>query len=147
MYLYLPIKACIDVNICRDERHRTEYKVSRSGKGKHAVTHYLVEKTFCKGTASLIQCQLETGRTHQIRVHFKHKDIPIIGDQVYCINPLHRIIKMPHEIRGLLQNMKRQALHAECLGFVHPSTQEYMEWHSPIPEDMQNLIDAMEKFS
>ena len=139
-----PIKSSIDINICRDEKNRTEYRVSRSGKGKSAVTHYLVEKTFCNDAVSMIKFRLETGRTHQIRVHCQHKNIPIIGDPVYCSNANHRIAKLPsEEIRIVLHAMKRQALHASCLGFIHPSTNEYMEWSSPMPEDMQNIIQIL----
>ena len=96
--------------------------------GKEAVTHYKVMKRFRNYT--YIQSQLETGRTHQIRVHMSSKNHPILGDNLY--GPL----KCPFSLEG-------QTLHAKVLGFIHPTTKEYMEFETEIPEDIQKLIETV----
>lgn len=98
--------------------------------GREAVTHYRVLKRF--GNYTHIECELETGRTHQIRVHMSSIGHPILGDEVY--GPA----KCPFRLQG-------QTLHARILGFVHPSTGRYMEFEAPIPEYFQNLLVRLEK--
>lgn len=112
----------IDEPIGRHPRERKKMAVVADG--KPAVTHYRVLKKFPKHTH--IQVQLETGRTHQIRVHMTHLRHPIVGDQTYAPRIQH---KFP-----------RQALHAKSLSLIHPRTGLDIGWESPIPEDMQNLI-------
>ncbi len=108
--------------------------------GKHAVTHYRLEQHFKHHT--LIRVKLETGRTHQIRVHMAHIRYPLVGDQVYGGR-----FQMPAEcsdkLEALLRNFKRQALHAVKLGLEHPHSGEYCQWEQPLPEDMQLLLDAL----
>ncbi|OEY86517.1 RNA pseudouridine synthase [Wolbachia pipientis] len=108
--------------------------------GKSAITHYSVKKPI--GKASLVNCKLETGRTHQIRVHMSHIGHSIVGDQVYGKNSSKsaRYAKQSH----FICNFKRQALHAYKLGFYHPKSQEYIEFKSDLPYDMKTLISEFE---
>ena len=98
--------------------------------GKEAVTHYKVLERF--GQATYIECRLETGRTHQIRVHMASLGHPLLGDTVYGSS------KNPYHLHG-------QALHAMILGFIHPVTEEYMEFEAPIPEYFSKLLDKLRK--
>ncbi|WP_203246161.1 RluA family pseudouridine synthase [Sporosarcina beigongshangi] len=117
----------IDAPIGRDQRDRQSMAIV--DKGKHAVTHFKVLERF--GNYTLVECRLETGRTHQIRVHMKYIGYPLVGDPKY--GP-----KKTLEFGG-------QVLHAGTLGFNHPTTGEYMEFSSPLPEDFQALIDKLRK--
>lgn len=108
--------------------------------GKEAITHYRLEQRFKRHT--LIRCKLETGRTHQIRVHMAHINYPLVGDPVYGGR-----FQMPAEcgpaLAEALRNFKRQALHAAKLGLEHPETGDYCEWEQELPEDMANLIKLL----
>jgi 23S rRNA pseudouridine1911/1915/1917 synthase len=108
--------------------------------GKHAVTHYRVQQRFRHHTH--IRCNLETGRTHQIRVHMAHIRHPLIGDPVYGGR-----LKLPKgatpELLEALHSFKRQALHAGSLGFIHPETEEFVSWQVDMPEDMQALLTVL----
>lgn len=130
----------IDEPIGRHPTDRLRYAVNRDG--KEAVTHYRVISRFKRHTH--IQVKLETGRTHQIRVHMAHVNFPLLGDQLYSGR-----FKMPakcgEELEAVLRSFKRQALHAAKLGLVHPTTDEYMEWEQPLPEDMVVLLAALAK--
>lgn len=130
----------IDEPIGRHPTDRLRYAVNRDG--KEAVTHYRVISRFKRHTH--IQVKLETGRTHQIRVHMAHVNFPLLGDQLYSGR-----FKMPakcgEELEAVLRGFKRQALHAAKLGLVHPKTGEYMEWEQPLPEDMVLLLAALAK--
>jgi len=109
-------------------------------RGKPAVTHYRVEERF--RAHSLVRVTLETGRTHQIRVHMAYVHFPLLGDPVYGGR-----LKLPRGCGpGLveaLRGFRRQALHAARLGLVHPHSGEYLEWESPLPADMQGLLAAL----
>jgi len=110
--------------------------------GKHAVTHYRLEKRFKRNT--LVRVKLETGRTHQIRVHMAYINYPLVGDQVYGGRfqmPANCSEQLEVELRGF----KRQALHATKLGLQHPETDEYCEWELAMPDDMVSLIKAIEQ--
>lgn len=108
--------------------------------GKEAVTHYRIRERF--RAHSLIQCNLETGRTHQIRVHMAHVGHPLVGDQLYG-NGLRLPRGASQELIDALRGFRRQALHAEKLGFDHPITGEYLEFDSPRPADQDVLIEAL----
>lgn len=120
-------------------RHPTE-RLRQSGKarhGKHAVTRWRVKERY--GRISLLELRLETGRTHQIRVHLTESGFPLLGDQLYPDGG--RINNLPDtQLRGMINKLGRQALHARTLGFIHPSSGEYMEFSSGLPEDMAGLI-------
>ncbi|WP_019242382.1 MULTISPECIES: RluA family pseudouridine synthase [Bacillus] len=117
----------IDAPIGRDKQDRQSMTVVPDG--KHAVTHFEVVETFKNFT--LVECQLETGRTHQIRVHMKYIGYPLAGDPKY--GP-----KKTLDLGG-------QALHAGVLGFIHPRTKEYLEFNAPLPEYFTNLLSKLRK--
>lgn len=125
-------------------RHPIQRKLMAvlSAGGKRAITHYRVLKRYPHHTH--IKVNLETGRTHQIRVHMAHIGFPLVGDQTY--GNRFKIPKgaSPHLIDAL-KNFPRQALHAARLGLEHPGTGEYVEWTAPLPADFQNLVDALDK--
>lgn len=129
----------VDAPIGRHATQRVKMAVPPIG-GKDAVTHYRVIKRFAHFTH--IQCKLETGRTHQIRVHMAHIKYPLVGDALYAGRP-----KIPPAASELLlnnlQQFKRQALHARSLGLYHPETDEYIEWEEPLPEDMLHLLEVL----
>lgn len=129
----------VDQPIGRHPHARTKMAVVK--KGKPAVTHYEVLERF--GTNSYVRCNLETGRTHQIRVHMQHIKGPLVGDPVYGIGNIipHRM--MTGVLREAVQNFKRQALHAVKLGLIHPKTNEPIEWQVDIADDMKVLLEAM----
>lgn len=128
----------VDEPIGRHPTDRKRYVVRQSG--KEAVTHYRVVQRFKHYT--LIQLQLETGRTHQIRVHMAHIRYPLLGDPVYGgrfqLSP-----QCTPELEQVLRGFKRQALHAARLGLQHPETDDYMEWEQPMPDDMVQLVQAL----
>jgi 23S rRNA pseudouridine1911/1915/1917 synthase len=97
----------------------------------------------------MVECRLETGRTHQIRVHLAHIGCPLLGDPLYGKQRAFLTSKDPNEaiVKTAIGNLKRQALHAASLGFKHPITKEFMLFESPIPNDMSELIIALEKLN
>ena len=122
----------VDEPIGRHPSNRVKMAVVESG--KPAVTHYRVERAFPGCT--LLRCSLETGRTHQIRVHMAYLKHPLVGDSVYLKGPQ----KCAPQLRELLVGFPRQALHATRLALVHPTSGERMEWHAPMPDDMRQLL-------
>jgi 23S rRNA pseudouridine1911/1915/1917 synthase len=122
-----PASGIIDAPLGRDVRARTRMAVSH--RGKPARTSFRVLERF--GRAALVQCKLDTGRTHQIRVHFQHIRHPLVGDPVYRRGTRH----------GLA--FPRQALHAAELALIHPRTGERMSWHSPPPRDFRQLLESL----
>ena len=108
--------------------------------GREAVTHYEVRETFNghdgKPVASLLACQLETGRTHQIRVHLAHIGHPLLGDSVYGPHFKTKANQLGPESQAALAALGRQALHAYLLVLEHPRTGDVLHWESPLPEDL-----------
>lgn len=131
----------IDAPIGRHPVHRMRQAVMDidSDKGKEAITHYRVAERFRAHT--LVNVQLETGRTHQIRVHMAHINYPLVGDPVYG-GRLRIPPGITPEFDAILRKFKRQALHAASLGFEHPLTGEHVSWKAELPVDMQRLLDA-----
>ena len=125
--------------IGRHSHARTKMAISRTG--KPAVTHYEVLERF--GTNTYVRCQLETGRTHQIRVHMQFLKAPIVGDNVYGIGNIIPHKQMTQTLRDAVTNFNRQALHAIKLGLIHPKTNEFMEWQTELADDMKALLEAM----
>ena len=126
--------------------HAREKRAVRTG-GREAVTHWeLIERytgSDGKLVASLIACTLETGRTHQIRVHLAHIGHPILGDETYATGFKTKASRLPEAARAALAALGRQALHAELLAFEHPETGEVMEFRSPLPADLAALRKAL----
>ena len=120
--------------------------VVKSG-GRTAITHYRVEARYgpegASPVAALIDCRLETGRTHQIRVHLASIGHPVIGDRTYGAGFATKAAKLPDPARGVAADFARQALHAWLLGFEHPETGEEMRFESPLPDDMDLLMRAL----
>jgi 23S rRNA pseudouridine1911/1915/1917 synthase len=127
----------VDAPIGRHSRDRLKMAVVGGGAGKPAVTHYRVEEQF--RFHSLLECKLETGRTHQIRVHMAHIGFPIEADAVYG-KGLKGLNVALHEV---VSKFGRQALHAKALAFAHPRTQKMVAVTSALPDDLANLIDAV----
>ena len=134
----------IEGNIGRDPRNRLRMNVfpPDSEIGKSAVTHYRILERF--GYVTLVECILETGRTHQIRAHMKHIGHPLFGDERYGGTEILRG-QRSSTYKAFIQNCfkvcNRQALHAKTLGFIHPTTGQQMDFTSDLPNDMQQLID------
>ncbi len=132
----------IEGNIGRHPVDRKRMAVVEGG--KHAITHYRIEQRFTGYT--LLRVSLETGRTHQIRVHMSWKHKPIVGDHVYGGRP--KVAgKISAELRDYLLHFPRQSLHATQLGLDHPETGEWVQWQRPIPDDMQELVDKLAEAS
>ena len=136
-------------NIGRDPNDRLRFKVFPDGdQGKHAVTHFKVLERF--GYVTVVECQLETGRTHQIRVHFNYIGHPLFNDERYDGATIRKgtiYAKYKQFIENCFKLLPRQALHAKILGFTHPRTKEMLHFDSEIPADMQALIDKWRKYS
>jgi len=131
-----PLKGTVEGNIGRSKFDRKKMALCQTG-GKKAITHYEVIEAFGLYAAK-VRCRLETGRTHQIRVHLSSIGHHLIGDKVY--SPSGRdFVKVPVEIREYVQNFGRQALHAATLGFVHPKTGNSLFFESPLPADLEKL--------
>jgi 23S rRNA pseudouridine1911/1915/1917 synthase len=129
----------VDQPIGRHPHARTKMAVVR--RGRPAVTHYEVLERF--GTNTYMRCRLETGRTHQIRVHMQYLKAPIVGDPQYGIGNIIPHKQMAEVLRETVSAFGRQALHAIKLGLVHPLTNEFMEWQIDLAEDMKGLLEAM----
>ncbi|MGE4408947.1 MAG: RluA family pseudouridine synthase [Sphingobium sp.] len=130
-----PLSGTIDTWIGRSDRDRKKMAVQSEGRGKHAVTHYRVLETL--SASALVECRLETGRTHQVRVHMSHIGHPLLGDPVY---------RTRAKALGTILNalaFHRQALHAASLGFIHPVTSQRLDFESPLPADMQQLLSRL----
>ncbi len=127
-------------------RHPTQRKKmsGKATKNKRAVTHWKTLKQYNSSRISLIELQLETGRTHQIRVHFAEANCPLIGDPLYG-NRSRTIALKDMVLRNLIDQLLGQALHAKLLGFIHPTSKKYMEFSSPIPEPFQNIITQLDQ--
>jgi 23S rRNA pseudouridine1911/1915/1917 synthase len=118
-------------------------KMSGSARhGKHAVTHWKVTGRY--GPVTSVELRLETGRTHQIRVHLSEAGFPLLGDPVYGGSGRLSGLKDP-TLQALIRKLGRQALHARTLGFLHPASGEYLEFSSPLPEDMAKILEHLEK--
>lgn len=142
----------IDAPLERSNRNREKMAVVKEGRGREAITHItLIERypPLLKGLdeteplASLVECRLETGRTHQIRVHMSHIGHPLLGDQLYGSGFATKASRLPEDAREALIALGRQALHAAVLGFEHPVTGEEMLFESDPPADFANLQAAL----
>lgn len=136
-------------NIGRDPNDRMRFKVFPDGDhGKHAVTHYKVLERF--GFVTVVECRLETGRTHQIRVHFNYIGHPLFNDERYDGAEIRQgtiYAKYRQFIENCFKLCPRQALHARLLGFIHPGTGKHILFESELPQDMSALIEKWRKYS
>ena len=141
----------IDAPLARSPNNRKKRAVVKDShaEAKNAVTHYKVRSGLGKDAdglpiASLVECRLETGRTHQIRVHMSHIGHPLIGDQEYGKHFQTKENTLPEPSRVIVREFKRQALHAAILGFSHPVTAEKLKFEAPLPEDFRQLLASFE---
>ncbi len=138
----------IEGNIGRSLKNRKRMQVFPEGDfGKHAVTNYKLLKEF--GYVSLVECKLETGRTHQIRVHFRYIGHPVFGDPEYDGDRIWKgttFTKYKQFVQNCFKILPRQALHARSLGFIHPVSGEKLYFEAPLPEDMQTVLDKWEHY-
>ena len=143
------LKGTIDAPLGRAaDRTRRAVKRESSEDAREAITHYEVVERFLEmpdatAQACLVECRLETGRTHQIRVHMAHLGHPLIGDPDYGAAFKTKANLLPEAAKAVVNGFHRQALHAYLLQFEHPSTGEVMHFEAPIPEDMEFVIDKL----
>jgi 23S rRNA pseudouridine1911/1915/1917 synthase len=143
------IKGTIDAPLDRSAINREKQAV-RDG-GRDAITHWEMrerydgpdDKSAGLPVASLLACMLETGRTHQIRVHLAHIGHPIMGDETYATGFKTKVTRLGDKARAAVEALGRQALHAAVLGFTHPVSGETLRFESPLPADMQDLIGSL----
>lgn len=138
----------IDINLGRSEKdRRVTVAIEDGSRGRTAVTHYKVLKEL--RYISLIQCNLETGRTHQIRAHFKHIGHPLFNDATYGGSSVvkgTRFSKYKSFVDNAFKMIPRQALHAKSLGFIHPRTKKFVQFESELPQDFQNALTKWEEY-
>ena len=142
----------IDVPLGRSTKNRQKIAVVPQqqydqGRGKYAITHYELMETYFDTDGmvrvGLMRCKLETGRTHQIRVHLAHIHHPLLGDHTYGAGFKASARNLPQKAQTALVNLNRQALHAAMLGFEHPATGEEMRFESKLPDKLQHLLDQL----
>ncbi|PIP80818.1 MAG: 23S rRNA pseudouridine(1911/1915/1917) synthase RluD [Gammaproteobacteria bacterium CG22_combo_CG10-13_8_21_14_all_40_8] len=136
---HVPEIGTIRTDMGRHPVHRVKMAVVMNG--KPAITHYQVEQYY--RSHSLVRVKLETGRTHQIRVHMTHLGHPLVGDPMYGGRPSIPM-SASNALVEAIKNFPRQALHARKLGLEHPTSGEWMEWETPVPEDMATLLSVLE---
>ena len=137
-----PLNGRIEGNIARSKFDRKKMAISESG-GKYAATNYKTLQTY-KNAASMVQCNLETGRTHQIRVHLSAQGHALIGDKVYVKNKKSEVA-LPAELKTYVNTFPRQALHAKSLDFIHPRSRQFMQFDSELPADLQELYAVLKR--
>jgi 23S rRNA pseudouridine1911/1915/1917 synthase len=137
----LPPEGVIEGNIGRSPRNRKKMAMVKSG-GRAARTHYRVREHLAEGCWSLVECRLETGRTHQIRVHLTARGHTVVGDPLYGGTRRNSALALPQKAALALENWRRQALHAFRLGFKHPLSGELIELECDPPDDMLALLAA-----
>ncbi len=143
-----PLSGKISTLISRDKKNRQLMTVSDVN-GKKAITNYKTIKVFNLKDIpkiSLIECELETGRTHQIRVHLKYRGVSLLGDKQYGKKNL-KFKKVNNDFLSKLKNLSGQALHAKTLEFYHPKTKKWMSFDSELPQSFNNLLELLENFS
>ena len=145
----------IVANLERSQRNREKIAIVPEGRGREAITHYRVERSYDgltaagdaqSNVASLVECRLETGRTHQIRVHMASIGHPLLGDRTYGSGFRTKTAHLGADAQRRLAELgNRQALHAAVLGFEHPQTRQAMRFESPLPSDLETLREALQR--
>ena len=138
-------RGLVDAALARSLHNREKITVVAGERGRYAITHYQVLEALPPEApvTSLVRCELETGRTHQIRVHMAHIGHPLLGDDVYGSGFKTKANRLSEEQQSALRALNRQALHAAILGFEHPGTGEFLRFESPVPGDMAALLAAL----
>ncbi len=141
-----PQNQTIEGYIERHKINRKKMSMNQNEKGKFSKTIMVLKKNF--GICSIVECLLKTGRTHQVRLHMTSINSPIVGDKLYGRSKINKFSKDKENFNKflILKNFSRQALHAYHLGFFHPSSNNYIEFESDLPEDMKNLLDLLVKY-
>ena len=141
-----PDSQTIEGYIERNKKNRKKMSLNNKGYGRYSKTIIKLEKSY--GIASIVDCELHTGRTHQIRLHLTSKNCPIVGDKIYGRSRINQFGKDKKNINKfmILKNFERQALHAYHLGFEHPISKKRMNFDVELPEDFRNLIDLIVKY-
>lgn len=143
------LKGTIDANLARSQTNRQKMAVVKTS-GRHAITHWQVKERFGvadePALASLMECRLETGRTHQIRVHMAHIGHPLIGDDDYGSGFKTKINRLKDPLKTVVGSFDRQALHAGLLAFEHPANGNTLRFESPYPADFANLLLSLQNF-
>lgn len=132
----------VDAPLGRHPTHREKVAARPAGKGRHALTRWHVEESFGR-SAALLRCCLETGRTHQIRVHMAEIGHPLIGDPVYGTGFRTKALQLGEEARAAVESLDRQGLHAAVLGFEHPVSGATLRFESPLPPDMAGVVSRL----
>lgn len=144
----VPDEGRVEAHIGRSRQDRKVQAVFPDGEeGKHAITHFRVLERL--GPVTLVECKLETGRTHQIRVHMQHIGHPLFGDKTYGGAQIIKGLpsgKYNQFVKNNFEILPRQALHAKSLGFTHPGTGEFMQFESDLPEDMITVLDRWRRY-
>ena len=144
-----PAKGTIEQNIGRDPRDRQKMTVfTENEDGKHAITHYEVLESYYY--VSIVKCILETGRTHQIRVHMSSIGHPLFNDQKYGGDRIRKgtiFSKYKQFVHNNFKLIQRHSLHAQSIGFIHPATNEYMKFECDLPSDMQDVIGRWKHYA
>jgi len=139
-------RGTVDAPLGRDPANRLKQSVRRDG--REAITHYAVEARYGGEGWDItkLRCELETGRTHQIRVHLAHIGHPVVADPLYASGYATKSRRLPEPLRQIVDGLGRQALHAAELGFEHPTSGEEMGFEAPLPPDLAALEDALAPF-
>ncbi len=138
-----PACGIINKNIVRSRINRLKMAISRT-LGRHAITHYETKEKFLEGFISLIECRLDTGRTHQIRVHLEHLKHSLVGDQLYNSCKKTAPKDLDEKVKNFITDFPRQALHSYKISFLHPRTGEEMSFEIGLPKDLQDLRKNLE---
>jgi 23S rRNA pseudouridine1911/1915/1917 synthase len=138
-------RGTVEAALARSTHNREKIVVVGEERGRYAITHYELLESLspAQPLASLVRCELETGRTHQIRVHMAHLGHPLLGDATYGSGFKTKANRLSERSREALMALGRQALHATILGFEHPRSGEFLRFESPLPADLAALLEAL----